>query len=276
MRQQQPAAPKVETHQGLGLPSVRHGGAPHNAESNFSDAPVAPPRRAGSDSGARRPESAQQARDTGVLHNNNTSSKPAAKPGAGVAAAGVAAAAAVAAVPAAAAAPEARPDESLRRVMKVQPVAEAEPVASHTAGRTQGPEPEREQQTRKGGADAEAPKPKKLSVLEMANNFAQRVEESKEAELPPPKPTIKWARSDKVLRVDGNTVTKASSSAEEYGVAVADALSSGVHGAPLPPLDCAHFCACPVYATFSRPPPSWSGSCARVCGLCNRRRAGVI
>ena len=270
MRQQQPAAPKVETHQGLGLPSVRHGGPPHNAEFNMSDAPVAPPRRAGSDSAARRPESAQQARDTGALHSNNTSSKPAAKPGAGVAAA-------AAAVPAAAAAPEARPDESLRRVMKVQPVAEAEPVVGHASGRMQEPEPEREQQMRKGSADPEAPKTKKLSVLEMANNFAQRVEESKEAELPPQKPTIKWARSDKVLRVDGNTVTKASSSAEEYGVAVADApLSSGVHGAPSPPFDCAHFCACSFYAAVSKPPPSGSVSFARVCAFYNRRRAGVI
>jgi len=71
----------------------------------------------------------------------------------------------------------------------------------------------------------------KLSVLQMANTFAQRAEQSS----PAPAPTIKWLSTDKVLKRNGNTVTKASPAspppAEEYGVAVADIiLSSGVHG----------------------------------------------
>ena len=80
-------------------------------------------------------------------------------------------------------------------------------------------------------------KPRKLSVLQMANNFAQRAEEATASSVPaaPEKPTIKWLTTDKVLRLEGNTVTKkcASSPApgQEYGVAVADvSLSSGVHG----------------------------------------------
>ena len=79
-----------------------------------------------------------------------------------------------------------------------------------------------------------------MSVLQMANNFAQKAEEGSPQMQPPERPTIKWLTTDKVFKVNGNTITKASawnasgseaSGSEEYGVAIADVdLSSGVHG----------------------------------------------
>ena len=79
-----------------------------------------------------------------------------------------------------------------------------------------------------------------MSVLQMANNFAQKAEEGSPQMPPPERPTIKWLTTDNVFKVNGNTITKASawnasgseaSGSEEYGVAIADVdLSSGVHG----------------------------------------------
>jgi hypothetical protein len=131
------------------------------------------------------------------------------------------------------------------------------------------PDPEPEQPA----SERDMPKPKKLSVLQMASNFAQVAEESSPAPAPAPPPihnapqptievpTLKWLTSDRVLKVEGNTVVKASgntaSPADQYGVAVADVvLSSGVHGSP------------PLYRFFSSPlVPSYHSApaCVYVC-----------
>jgi len=138
-------------------------------------------------------------------------------------------------VPEAAAAPAARPKSGQAAAAAA---AAAAPGVSHVQHAAQ--EREAAPQLRNHDGEADAPRPKKLSVLEMANNFAQRAEENEPDLLPATaKPTIKWARSDRVLRIEGNTLTKNSppspSAEEEYGVAVADApLSSGVHGLRLP------------------------------------------
>jgi hypothetical protein len=113
-------------------------------------------------------------------------------------------------------------------------------------------------------------KPRKLSVLQMANNFAQHAEQSS-SPAPPAAPTIKWLSTDKVLKLNGNTVTKSSPAspppAEEYGVAVANVmLSSGVHGtAPL--VACDTMSPCQHDAQHSAGVTSWSartGWCASV------------
>jgi len=145
----------------------------------------------------------------------------------------------------------------MRRVTKVLPPAaapelappkRATPAVQHThihSAPSPAPVPVAEPQMPAAAAEEnmETPKPRKLSVLQMANIFALKVEESSPAPslapaLPPAAPTIKVRNMDSVLKLDGNTVTKnsapAPSSAEEFGVAVADvALSSGVHGSLL-------------------------------------------
>jgi hypothetical protein len=136
-----------------------------------------------------------------------------------------------------------RADGEVRRVMKVQALTEQSQVPAAIP-----------MQAPRGGAAPAAPVPtaapadqrisaeetKKVSVLQMANNFAQKTEEGSPQMPPPERPTIKWLTTDKVFKVNGNTITKASacsasgseaSGSEEYGVAIADvALSSGVHG----------------------------------------------
>jgi hypothetical protein len=136
-----------------------------------------------------------------------------------------------------------RADGEVRRVMKVQALTEQSQVPAAIP-----------MQAPRGGAAPAAPVPtaapaeqrisaeetKKVSVLQMANNFAQKAEEGSPQMPPPERPTIKWLTTDKVFKVNGNTITKASawsasgsdaSGSEEYGVAIADvALSSGVHG----------------------------------------------
>lgn len=237
------AAPKVEVHQGLGLPSVRNDGTGSGGVGK--EAPTAPPRRAGAeiaDGGMRRPESALE------QHSTNKSSVPASARNP---------------APLAAPAPGMRGEgEVMRRVLNVQPPAEATqsfiPKKAAHATSSQAPPPAPAPVPEQPASEQDMQKPKKLSVLQMASNFAQVAEESSPALLPAPAPTrgapppaiapsaievptLKWLTSDRVLKVDGNTVVKASSNAaspaEEYGVAVADVvLSSGVHGSPPLPL----------------------------------------
>ena len=213
------AAPKVEVHQGLGLPSVRNEGTQWGAQQ-----PVMPGVSSTTTGGMRRPESA-----TGVVRaqpNNPQSCAPAPRSAPDAALKADKMPAVVLA--------EDRPQDAPPSV----PMHKRAPVGVTTQAATSQPpapapvqEPQVLQMPVAAPEAGDAANANKRSVLQMANTFAQRAEQSS----PAPAPTIKWLSTDKVLKRNGNTVTKASPAspppAEEYGVAVADIiLSSGVHG----------------------------------------------
>ena len=213
------AAPRVEMHQGLGLPSVRNEGTQWGAQQ-----PVVPGVSSATTGGMRRPESA-----TGVVSappNNPQSCTPPPL-------------SALDAAPKADKMPavvlaEDRPQDAPPSVpmhKRAPPGVTTQAATSQPPAPAQVPEPQVLQMPVAAPEAGDAANAKKPSVLQMANTFAQRAEQSS----PAPAPTIKWLSTDKVLKRNGNTVTKASPAspppAEEYGVAVADIiLSSGVHG----------------------------------------------
>eukprot|EP00802_Teleaulax_amphioxeia_P009429 Tamp_09445.p1 GENE.Tamp_09445~~Tamp_09445.p1 ORF type:complete len:613 (-),score=108.15 Tamp_09445:336-1919(-) len=215
-------APRVETHEGLGLPSVRNEATHWRAQQQ----PVAPAVNGQSANaptgGVRRPESGTR----GGVSSGAPAPIPAPARATGEVMDGEARRAPRVVAPAEMP-QEAAPEPVHKRApqgVKIQ-AAPSQPPAPAPV-----PEPQMPAAAPEAGDGA---KPRKLSVLQMANNFAQHAEQSS-SPAPPAAPTIKWLSTDKVLKLNGNTVTKSSPAspppAEEYGVAVANVmLSSGVH-----------------------------------------------
>ena len=251
-REDQPAhaAPKTESREGVGLP-----------DAEGADAPPAPPRKGLV--GANYAETGKVRR-----HAPHAPAKSAAPP----AAAKVQqeqrqpANQDLAEAPGLGKMPSADTDEGARRVLKVHTPAPnsdgqqppgTEPIDALVSKTTAAPacnvDQDRSASTpiaaeasagQQGGPPVPqqtlpSAKPAKLSVLQMASNFAQIAQDASPQQAKPGNsaaaaPTIKWRKTDGVLKVKGNTVSKSSAASvsgdEEFGVALADvALSTGVH-----------------------------------------------